>query len=74
MGYREANIRWKVRRGCSLQLRLLFIEITINTIKDKSKVIFISDNLVYSMRFVDNIALLAENKNEVDYISTENFQ
>lgn len=65
---REAKIRQGVRQGCPLfpYLINLFIEHTINEMKDHSRGLSINGKQFHSIHLADDIALLADSEEELN--------
>ena len=64
---KKAKIRQGVRQGCPLSPYLfnLFIEVAINEVKNKTKGITINGNQIHSIRFADDIALIADSEGNI---------
>lgn len=65
---KKANIRKGVRQGCPLSPYLfnIFIEEAINEMKEETKGVKINGQKVHCIRFADDIALVAENEEEMN--------
>lgn len=67
---KEANIRQGVRQGCPLSPILfnLFIEVAINEVKENTLGVIINGQQIHSIRFSDDIALLANSEKDTNQI------
>uniref|UniRef100_A0A8D9DT62 Craniofacial development protein 2 n=1 Tax=Cacopsylla melanoneura TaxID=428564 RepID=A0A8D9DT62_9HEMI len=65
---KEANIRQGVRQGCPLSPYLfnLFIEAAINEVKENTLGVIINGQQFHSIRFADDIALLANSEEDIN--------
>ncbi|KAI5755057.1 hypothetical protein M8J77_013699 [Diaphorina citri] len=65
---KEAKIRQGVRQGCPLSPYLfnLFIERAINEMKENTNGVKINGQNIHSIRFADDIALLAESEQDIN--------
>jgi len=67
-----ALIKKVVRQGCSLSLLLfnIFIESAIKKLKSKTKGVKINERQIHSIRFADDIAIVAENECDLNNMLT----